>query len=109
MVAILQSRMVETVDLAALERQPQAVVFAADPRTVRLSLAAGEGVPEHRHPGKSIVFHQLEGEITVHLDGEAHHLTPGELLRFDGERSIEPRAQTDSTSLIVLAPATDQT
>lgn len=101
--------MVETADLGALERQPQATVFAAEPRTVRLTLDAGEGVPEHRHPGRAIVFHQLDGECTVSLDGEAHHLSPGELLRFSGERSIEPRAETDSVSLIVLAPATDQT
>lgn len=101
--------MVETADLSTLAGQPQATVFAAAPRTVRLTLDAGEGVPEHRHPGKTIVFHQLDGELTVHLDGDAHHLGPGELLRFDGERSIEPRAQSDSVSLIVLAPADDQT
>lgn len=100
--------MAERCTLADLEDRPQAVVFDGEPRTVRLALDAGESVPEHHHPGRTILFHQLSGEVTVSLDGDVHRLAPGQVLRFDGERRIEPRARTDSESLIVLAPAGGQ-
>ena len=38
------------------------------------------------------------------LDGEDHRVETGELLRFDGERTVKPTAREDATALIVLAP-----
>lgn len=95
----------ETVRLDDLDGEPHASVFPGEePKTVRLSLAAGEGVAEHNHPDRTVVFHALEGAFDVALDGETHRVEAGELLRFDGERSVEPTAREDGTALIVLAP-----
>ena len=93
------------VRLDDLDGEPHAPAFpGAEPKTVRLSLAAGESVAEHDHPDRTVLFHALEGAFDVALDGETRRVEAGELLRFDGERTVEPTAREDATALIVLAP-----
>lgn len=95
---------IERVTLDELEGTPHAVAFpGSEPRTIRLSLSAGEAIPEHDHPGRRIVVHLLEGRIRFTIGGEEHVVSAGELLRFDGDQPIQPTAETDSTALIVLA------
>lgn len=94
----------ELVDLAEVGDDGRATLFDREPHTVRLSLAAGEGVPAHQHPDRQIVFHQLDGELDLHLDDDVLSLTPGDVVRFDGDQDISPQAQTDSEALLVLAP-----
>lgn len=94
--------------LSELESTPHANLFPdAEPRTIRLSLEAGEAVPEHRHPEREIVLHLLEGSVELTLDGTVHELEAGEVIRFDGDREISPRAVTDATALLVLATRAD--
>ena len=93
--------------IAALEETPHAEVFDGEPRTVRLELAAGEGVPEHRHPDRQVVCHVLEGELEMRFGDEEYALEAGEVLRFDGRQDIAPAARTDATALLVLAPRSD--
>lgn len=95
----------ERVDLGDLDGGGRATLFEGEPHTVRLALAAGEEVPPHQHPEREIVFHQLSGELELHLDGDALSLTPGDVVRFDGDQDISPKATTDSEALLVLAPA----
>ncbi|MBP1986654.1 cupin domain-containing protein [Halolamina salifodinae] len=91
-----------------LTDSPHAEVFAErQPRTVRLELDAGDGVPAHTHPGTNIVLHLLSGHLELALDDEAYELTPGEVARFSGEREISPQAVEHSTALLVFAPATE--
>jgi quercetin dioxygenase-like cupin family protein len=95
-------------DLSELDGQPHANVFPdREPKTIRLTLPAGEGVPAHSHPGRDIVFHLLEGAIELELGDERHELTAGEVARFAGDQEIAPRAVEDSTALIVLAERPD--
>jgi quercetin dioxygenase-like cupin family protein len=94
----------ELVALEDLEAEPHAVLFEAEPKTIRLSLDAGDAVAAHSHPDRQIVFHLLSGSVVVTLDDEEHELGPGDVARFDGDRDISPRAQADSTALLVLAP-----
>lgn len=99
--------MVERVSLAELSGSPHAVPFPeAEPKTVRLQLEAGESVAPHDHPGRSIVFHLLEGSLSLDLDGETYELTAGDVARFDGDQQIAPTAEEDTTALIVLAKET---
>ncbi|WP_101297986.1 cupin domain-containing protein [Halegenticoccus soli] len=101
--------MPETVSLDDLEAEPHAVVFPdAEPRTVRLRLAAGERVPAHRHPGRRVVLHVLSGRLALDLDDETYPVEAGEVIRFDGEREISPLAETDSVALVVLARGDDE-
>jgi len=96
--------MTERHAVAELEGQPHANVFPEkEPKTIRLTLPAGEAVAEHSHPGRDIVFYLIEGRIELSLDGETHEVDAGDVARFAGERDISPRALEDSTALIVLA------
>jgi len=99
---------VEAVRLADLDGEPHAAAFPGrEPKTVRLSLEAGETVPEHAHPGRTVLFHALTGAFAVRLDGEEHAVEAGEIVRFDGETAVEPTATEDATALVVLAPKSD--
>ncbi|WP_311173715.1 cupin domain-containing protein [Halobellus ordinarius] len=96
--------MTEIEQLSALDGQPHANVFpSSEPKTIRLTLAAGEGVDPHTHPGRDVVLYLLEGAIELHLDEETHSLEAGDIARFDGEREISPVATEPSTALVVLA------
>lgn len=97
-------------NLSELEATPHEVVFPeSEPRTVRLELADGERIEPHRHPGRTIVFYLVEGDVELRLDDERYDLGTGDVARFDGDRDISPVARADSTVLIVLAPHTDST
>jgi quercetin dioxygenase-like cupin family protein len=99
---------VEVTALDDLDGTPHAAVFRSDdPRTVRLALDAGESVPEHRHPEASVVLYLLEGRMEVTVDGEAYDLSAGDIVRFDGELAVSPRALEASRALVVLAPAAE--
>lgn len=91
--------------LDELDGRPHAEAWEGEPRTVRLALDAGEAVPEHTHPDRTVVVAVLAGELTLSLDGEDHEVAAGDLIRFDGRRRVEPRARTDATALVVLSPA----
>lgn len=100
--------MPERTTLDELAQTPHAEVFEEPrPRTVRLELDEGEGVPAHSHPGTNIVLHLLSGRLELTLDGEEYDLRPGQVMRFSGEREIEPTATEPSTALLVFAPAED--
>lgn len=96
--------MPETAALDELTGRPHATVFDDPPRTVRLALAAGDSVPEHRHPGEWVLIHVVDGELTVRVDDDAHVLSGGDLLRFHGDEPVAPEAVTDAVALVTFAP-----
>ena len=98
--------MAEITSLDDLTGSPHAEVFSDAPRTVRLSLDAGESVPEHRHPDTDVLIHVLSGVIELGLDDETHQLEAGDLIRFDGDRTVSPYAVEESTAVVVFAPRT---
>jgi quercetin dioxygenase-like cupin family protein len=90
--------------LSSLEGSPHANVFPdAEPKTIRLTLAEGEAVPAHTHPGRDIVVYLLEGAIDLALGDESTQVFAGDIARFEGEQEIAPHATEPSTALIVLA------
>jgi len=87
-----------------LDGEPHANAFpGAEPKTIRLTLAAGEEVPPHDHPDREIVLYLVEGEIELTLGKETHEVTAGDVARFDGDQDVSPKATEDSTALLVLA------
>ncbi|MFB6073190.1 MAG: cupin domain-containing protein [Halobacterium sp.] len=95
-------------DLDALSSEPHAHVFPRDePRTVRLSLPAGDAVPTHQHPDRLVVCHVVSGELDLRLGDESVTVTAGEAARFDGAQDVSPRAVEDTEALLVLAKKTD--
>ena len=96
--------MTELRTLAELDGAPHANVFPdEEPKTIRLTLEAGESVTEHSHPGRDIVLYLLEGRIELTLDDETRDVSAGDIARFAGELDISPSAVDDSVALIVLA------
>ena len=95
---------VERVSVLDLEGEPHAEVFGEGPRTVRLRLDAGEAVPEHRHPGNDVLLYVVEGRLDVSVAEDVHELAAGDALRFDGDRTVSPRAREPTTALVVFAP-----
>ena len=94
--------------LSDLDSEPHANAFpGSEPRTIRLSLDAGECVDPHRHPGRDVVFYLVEGAVNLRLDDETYELAGGDIARFDGEREISPAATEPSTALVVLAVRPD--
>jgi len=94
----------DRVALDDLTATPHAHPFDGDePKTVRLALSAGESVPEHTHPGRTVVCYVRSGTLDLGLDGADHRLTAGDLARFDGGRDVAPTAREDCEALLVLA------
>lgn len=73
-----------------------------DPKTIALSLADGESIPPHQHPGETILFQVLDGKISLLLGDEEHDLTVGDVARFSGDQDISPSATTDARALLVF-------
>jgi quercetin dioxygenase-like cupin family protein len=95
--------MVERATLGELESATKYPVFTDNPRTVRVDLDPGETVEEHDHPGTDIVFHVLEGAMELRLDDERYDLSGGDMLQFDGERTVAGEASEATTVVVVLA------
>jgi len=93
----------ELVHLPDLDGDGRGVLFEGEPRTVRLALDEGDSIPPHEHPGREIVCHVLDGELTMTLGETDHELVAGDVLRFDGDQDISSTAETDAVALLVLA------
>lgn len=100
----LESRM-ETVvsDLSDVSGDERTPVFD-DPKTIQLGLSAGESIPPHQHPGETILFHVIEGEIALTLGDEVHDLSAGMVARFSGDQDISPEATTGARAILVFVP-----
>lgn len=89
-------------ETATVAESKQTILHESAPRTVLLSLDAGDSLPEHRHPGETILFQIVTGTVALTVGDEERELSAGDLTRFDGDQSISPRAETDATALVVL-------
>lgn len=93
--------------LSELEGEPHARVFSdAEPKTIRLTLAADEEIPAHSHPDREIVCYLISGTMELRVDEETDILTAGDVARFDGDHEISPRGIEESTALLVFASQT---
>jgi len=96
--------------LSDLDGAPHANAFPdSEPKTIRLTLDAGERVPAHAHPDREIVCYLVAGAIELQLDDQTHDLAAGDIAHFDGDQDIAPRAIEPSTALIVLASKPEPT
>ena len=75
--------MTERVRLGDLPDERAVEALGGTPRVVRLSHAAGESMPPHRHPDHVVVVYVLEGRLDLRPDGGSLELAAGELFRFE--------------------------
>jgi uncharacterized protein (DUF2249 family) len=94
------------VTLDDLEGDPGAPLFPGEePKAIHLTLGPNERVDRHDHPGRDVLFLVRSGDLRLTLDGDSYGLSAGEVVRFDGERDVAPRAgEAGATALVVLAP-----
>jgi len=95
--------MSEVVHLPDREGDGRGVLFEGAPKTVRLSLDAGDRVPPHQHPGTEVVCYVVEGAVEMSLGDETVDLSAGDAARFSGDQDVSPAAREDSVALLVLA------
>ncbi|HEX7021363.1 MAG TPA: cupin domain-containing protein [Trueperaceae bacterium] len=78
-------------------------------QVLHLSLAPGQSLPLHNHPGYHVVLQALQGTLTVQLEDHESTLEPGQLLHFAGELHVSPRNNqpTPAAMLITLAKNPD--
>lgn len=92
------------VSIGDLEGTPYANVFPdAEPKTIRVTLDAGEALAAHDHPDREFDFYLIEGAIELTLDDVDYDLRAGDIVRVDWRREVSPRAMEPSVALIVLA------
>src|SRR5690606_34733061 len=72
---------------------------------IYLSMAPGQGMPVHNHPGCTVAIQGMLGEATVQLNGEAQRLAPGNLLSFPGEWMVSPRNDSESSAAVLITLA----
>ena len=82
-------------------------LFEGEPKTIQLTLDAGESIPAHKHPGRDIVFLLRSGAVDLTLGEETLSLSPGDVVRFDGGQDIAPAATADSEALLVLSASAE--
>lgn len=67
-----------------------------------LSIAPGQGMPLHNHPGCTVAIQGMIGQATVLLDDESHDLGPQELLSFSGNKMVSPRNESSSAAAVLI-------
>lgn len=93
----------QTATLDDLRESGRNLVFD-DPKTISLFLDADDSIPPHEHPGETILFHVLDGEISLTLGDDTLALSAGQVVRFSGDQDISPAADTDAHALLVFVP-----
>lgn len=85
---------------------PEVLVRTEHGRSLLFSLDAGEGVPEHTHPGQTVVLAVLAGRVDVTRDSAAS-LNAGEVITHDGAQPLSMMAAQAGTRVLVtlLGPA----
>lgn len=87
-----------------LDGIPYANAFPTEePKTLRLTLSAGERAETHDHPDRYVVLYLISGDLSLQLDDESYQLESGDIVHFDGAHTIISSATTDSTALFVLS------
>lgn len=75
-------------------------------KVVHLTLAPGQALPPHKHPGCYVLLQGLSGTTTVQLEQGKAILAPQQLLGFSGEKSVSPRNDSDAPSALLITLAT---
>lgn len=66
-------------------------------------MTKGDKIPVHDHPEAIIYFTVVKGYMRVLLDeAEAYDVTPGMVLKFDGNHTISADAMADSEVFVFL-------
>ncbi len=74
-------------------------------KVLHLTLAPGQALPLHKHPGCYVLLQGLTGTTTVQLEQEVTTLSPRHLLGFSGETRVSIRNGSDAPSALLITLA----
>ncbi len=80
----------------------KAIVQQPGVKVVHLTLAPGQELPPHRHPGAHVLLQGLVGTTTVQLEDKATELLPAHLFDFSGELQVSLRNEGDGPSALLV-------
>lgn len=97
----------QLVDLGSFEvetNRPNRKVLVEQPglKVMHVTLAPGQGLPPHRHPGCYVLLQALEGTTAVQLEGDEATLSSRQLLSFSGENLVSLRNSGDVASVLLI-------
>ena len=72
---------------------------------VLLTMAPGQGMPVHDHPGATVSILGLVGQATVYLEGVPNPVKERELISFPGEHQVSPRNDSDALAVVLITLA----
>lgn len=73
-------------------------------RIIHLTLAPGQRLPPHRHPGREVILQALEGSVTLHLDEVGLELVAGQRTHLSGEVLLEPANDGKLPAAVLVTP-----
>ncbi len=90
--------------------RPNRTVLVQQPclKVSHLTLAPGQALPRHQHPGCYVRLQGLSGTTTVQLGEDEVVLASRQLLGFSGETRVSPRNDSDAPSALLLTLVKDK-
>lgn len=94
-------------DFEVSAERPNRKVLVQQPclKVVQLTLAPGQALPLHRHPGCSVLLQGLTGSVTVQLE-EKTTLAPQQLLGFSGDSLVSLHNDSAAPSALLVTLVT---
>lgn len=94
-------------DLGSVEidtNRPNRKLLVQQPglKVMHVTLAMGQRLPPHRHPGCYVLLQALEGTTTVQLEGDGTTLSSRQLLSFSGENLVSLWNDSNATSVLLI-------
>ena len=72
-------------------------------KVVKKVLQRGDVIPRHHHPGDTVLFTVVKGQMNVCINGkENYEVGPGKMLKFNGQNYIQAVAAADSIVFVTL-------
>lgn len=72
-------------------------------KVVKKVLQRGDVIPRHHHPGDTVLFTVVKGQMNVCINGkENYEVVPGKMLKFNGQNYIQAVAAADSIVFVTL-------
>lgn len=89
--------------------RPNRTVLVQQPRlkVIHLTLAPGQALPPHKHPGCYVLLQGLSGTTTVQLEQDEVVLASRQLLGFSGEMQVSPRNDSAAPSALLITLVND--
>lgn len=82
-----------------------AVIKQAGLQVLHLSLAPGQALPRHNHPGHHVILQGLAGRISVKSDDGETVLEPGQILYLAGEGYVSPGNDGEAPAALLITLA----